>query len=318
MVVALVLVATSCYKTFDFNNDNKADLIWADGGTGDWHTVDSAGVSSLLLNATGIPMVGDYDGDGKFEVATLSGNTWAAHGATPVSITFAQPTGAHDRILPVPGMYDGNHKTLPAYFRDTDATWFIYGHDPIQFGSGPTNPAGTLTQKQDQDFPIPADYDGDGVTDLATYSPATAMWHVLRSSDHVLWETSYEAQIGVPVPGRYNGGKADVGAIYTFDGRWIIDGHPVPTAYGSTDQSTFPTPADYDGDGSAEPAYVTIKTGPGVSQWHISTLTDPISITASSGAGAFPAELNWNLPLQWARLAAVARCTVTVPAPSGC
>jgi hypothetical protein len=329
LVVALVLVATSCYKTFDFDGDDKADVVWIDSVSGSWYSVDAAGASTLIVADTGgIPVTGDYDGDGSFEPAVAGTTAWATFGKNPMTISFARPAGSAADILAVPGMYDGHHKTLPAYYRDTDATWFIEGHDPIQFGSGPSNPNGLGSQREDQDFPVPGDYDGDGITDLATYSPATGMWHIRNSHDLSVTETSLEEPIGVPVPGRYNGSSMDVPAIYTFDARWIIDGHPVPPTYGNADPLTFPVPADYDGDGKAEPSYVTLGQGPAATTWHLSKQPDPndptrvdarvVSLTASNGGYAVPAELNQALVVSLARLTRVARCSNPVESPRSC
>ncbi len=322
LVAALVLVATSCYKTFDFDNDNKADLVWVDGSNGQWYQADGAGVSTPTLVADGIPVAGDYDGDGRFEVAITAGSTWKSFGATPLTLTLTRPTGTATQIYPVPGMYDGHHQTLPAFYRDTDATWFIYGHAPIQFGHGPTNPNGAFGSRvtQDQDYPVPGDYDGDGITDLATYSPFTAMWHIRYSHDLSVTETSLSGPVGMPVPARYNGGTKDVPGVYSFDGHWIIDGHPTPIAYGDTTPGTtsFPTPADYDGDGAAEPAYVTLTTGATAhTDWHIFTRANPVTLTPVANSSAIPAELTFYLPIQQARLAQVGRCAFPSP-PSSC
>jgi hypothetical protein len=33
------------------------------------------------------------------------------------------------------------------------------------------------------DVPVPGDYDGDGITDIAVWQPQTGIWHIIRSSD---------------------------------------------------------------------------------------------------------------------------------------
>ncbi|MDO9543215.1 MAG: VCBS repeat-containing protein [Kiritimatiellia bacterium] len=74
-------------------------------------------------------------------------------------------------------------------------------------------------------LPATADYDGDGLTDPAIYAPSTAEWQVLLSA-------SLATQGG-----------------YTW---W----HGV---YG--DINGTPVPADYDGDGKADPAVYHQDTG---------------------------------------------------------
>ena len=43
--------------------------------------------------------------------------------------------------------------------------WYIYGINSYQWG--------TLS-----DIPVPTDYDGDGITDIAVWWPSTGMWYI--------------------------------------------------------------------------------------------------------------------------------------------
>ena len=73
----------------------------------------------------------------------------------------------------------------------------------FQFGAG-------------HDIPLPADYDGDGYTDLAVYRPTTNQFHV-RKSDGSIVIHNFGFTGAVPVPADYDGdGKADL-AYYRAD-----------------------------------------------------------------------------------------------------
>ena len=75
------------------------------------------------------------------------------------------------------------------------------------------------------DVPVPGDYDGDGVTDLAVFRPANGVWYILTSSSG--FTTSVEYQWGlngdVPVPGEYDGDtKTDLAVFRPANGTWYI------------------------------------------------------------------------------------------------
>jgi len=77
--------------------------------------------------------------------------------------------------VPVPGDYDGDHRTDLGIWRPSTATFWIYS--PAN-NTVITKPWGVAT-----DVPVPADYDGDGKADIAVWRPATGAWIIFQSSN---------------------------------------------------------------------------------------------------------------------------------------
>ena len=130
----------------------------------------------------------------------------------------------------------------------------------------------------------PADYDGDGITDIATFradsdvTPGAADWFVLPSSGGSAYRVSFGAGSGVdqPVPADYDGdGMADI-ATFRADsdleaGRsaWFLKLSGGPSrALTLGDAGSLAAPADYDGDGRIDLATFDLA----LATWRIQSL----------------------------------------------
>ncbi len=256
----------------------------------------------------------DYDGDGRWDVAFVNaGGDWITLG-TAGTLVFPRPsspvpTSTGKFVMPVPGVYDGGSKAIPAWYRDWDGMWFIQGHDPIQFGEGPTDtslPSGTKLAQTDQDVPAPADYDGDGITDLATFRPLTARWMVRRSSDHaiVTFTLGKKELLTFPVPADYDGVGHAQAAAYDGVSAWWISGRASPSTFGAGDWG-LPGPADYTGVGHAQLAYIPGSAYPTSGPWKVEGFAAGIAPAANYARPVtFPAALNINV----ARMTMINRC----------
>jgi hypothetical protein len=329
---ALTLLASSCQAAtpgtaYDFNGDGHADLAWTDYA-GTWRVgtvIDNRVIGTMAQGAFAVP--GDYDGDGRIEVASIDyfggSDDWVTSGAAG-TIHFPRPAwpdgiphASGNYMVPVPARYDGGAKDIPAWYREIDGTWFIQGQDPIKFGNGPTTPGpDNVVNAVDNDMPVPADYDGDGITDLAVYNPRTGSYRIRSSidgsvSDRTLLATASDSFIA-PVPGDYDHVGHAQAAVFGVSTGWFIEGHGTvdsfgadPAAFGSTWGFPLPVVADYNGDGRTEPA-VWRPDG----TWLIDGSWINNSITPWDHGEGSPVALTTVLLMSIARFTLVGRCDV--------
>jgi uncharacterized delta-60 repeat protein len=127
---------------------------------------------NIQLLPTDIPVVADYDGDGRNDLAVFRGGNWFYMASTGSQTRHYQFGLAGDK--PVPADYDGDGRTDFAVFRPSTGTWYVQqstlGFFAVKWGLA-------------DDLPVPADYDGDGKTDIAVYRNGT--WYQLRSNGSV-------------------------------------------------------------------------------------------------------------------------------------
>jgi len=181
----------------DFDGDGRQDFAVYRNSTGDWFWLTSStnytrsafrtvqwGVPSL----GDIPMVGDFDGDGKQDLTVWRGSTgewfWLTSSTDYARSAFRTVQwgipSQGDR--PLTGDFDGDGRSELFVYRPSIGTWFW-----LTSSSGYFNSAGTVGQvplgdNSLGDVPTIGDFDGDGRADIAVWRSGDGFWFWLGSS----------------------------------------------------------------------------------------------------------------------------------------
>lgn len=250
---------------YDYDGDGRTDFVvfrFITGTTYTWYLLQSRDGFAVKYwgyrypSGSGIshtPISGDFDGDGKWDVAVRQGESstpslfWLVQNSHDDSMT-AQQWGLNSDQT-VHQDYDGDGKADFAVFRQ--GWWYILRSSDGQFQA---EKFGLST-----DIPLQGgDYDGDGKDDMATVRGEGSGWRQWIRLSATGWWKKYD--LGNPqftgiVTGDYDGdGKADV-AIWQGN-LWLwersSDGQlGVGLRFGDPGSDT-PVPADYDGDGKTD------------------------------------------------------------------
>lgn len=251
----------------------------------------------------------DFDGDGKQDYSVMrfpaAGTPrpiqfWNQNSTTgPVISSF---WGDALRDFPVPGDYDGDGMDDYALYRSSTVLggqsefWILTSNNNtvLYYAWGLNGPIGGSANPSD--LAIPRDYDGDGITDVATVRRGTTTgdpltWYIRQSSNNtarvVHWGVTGAAAnsfFDAPCPGDYDGdGKFDL-AIYRFgtppDNNFIVlksSGGVIYQPWGNF-TTDYIAPGDFDGDGRWD--FVAARTGAAAANpmvWHILHATGAIT-----------------------------------------
>ena len=195
-------------QTTDIDGDNLGDLILWDPSAARFIVRKSSDLSiteESVGNVGDVEAAGDYNGDGKTDLATFNRSTATWTIKTTGGSTNTIQFGATGDI-PVPGDYRGLGCHNLATYNMRTGVWRI--------GDCDGGNESTSTLGGPQLLPVPGDYDCDNQLDKATYNRWDSRWTIEKSSDSSTSTFFFGLRGDIPVQGDWDNDGCDEAAVH--------------------------------------------------------------------------------------------------------
>ncbi len=246
---------------------------------------------ALLGTADQIPVAADFSGDSRMDVAVWNPHTgvWSMRtslGTCPpgmgISNGVCTAQFGEPGDVPLPADFDGDGLKDRAVWRPSNGLWYVRpssGSCPwgATYGTKGRACAETAAFGANGDFPVAADFDGDGLDDRAVWRPTDTTWRIIPSSGICppgttpalpsgVCSRNFGRSTDIPVAADFDGdGRADIATWRPRDGTWRLQPSSNTCPPNMALQSGLcslqwglngdvPAVHDYDGDGRVDPA----------------------------------------------------------------
>ncbi len=254
----------------DYDGDGKADVAVYNESMRRWFVALSGVQFSSWLDvdagcANLRPAPGDYEGDGITDMAVYCRlNSWWTALLSSTGQIKSGPFFFGADFTAAQCDFDGDSMTDPVAYRETDGTW--YGAASSEEYTAMEMFFGLIRYQA-----VFADYDGDRFADPAFYNRTTGLWVIDQSGNRYQSVTGLFGGIGyLPASADYDGDGLVDPAIYKpstaelqvlLSSSLATQGHYTWLNGFLGSVGGVPMPADYDGDGLADPAVYHQDTG---------------------------------------------------------
>ncbi|MBV9958215.1 MAG: VCBS repeat-containing protein [Acidobacteria bacterium] len=275
---------TSAAVVADFNLDGNQDVASVNSAANTSVVAYGNGVGGFVSTnsfGTGIKptslIPADFNGDGRpdlavtnYDSSTLTINLDVNTPTTPIRTQFDFDG---DLRADIAVYRDGNTPGAPSFWhilRSSDNTYLGY-----QLGAN-------------GDKPVPADYNGDGKTEVAVWRPSNGTWYTSTNAAINYGAFGWGQNGDVPLPEDFDGdGKTDYVVYRPANGTWYlyrsVAGFQMQQ-FGTV--SDKPVMGDYDGDGKADFAfYRPGATALAASFWNVILSSNGQFLSAQFGRG---------------------------------
>lgn len=164
--------------------------------------------------------------------------------------TRASTASQWNAPVPVTNFNSGGSAPQPSLSADGTVIYFVSDR-PGGSGTGDIYTATRVSVNRSS----PADFDGDGRSDVSVYRPSDGDWYIMESGTNTVRTQHFGATGDRLVPGDYDGdGRLDLAVFRPSSGDWWISRSSNSlvsvTHWGITTDK--PVPGDYDGDGKTD------------------------------------------------------------------